>query len=82
MACHNYISRIDIQLHDKVTVSFQILGLVFNLEYHSQLFLKFKKLGQFQNPHYEQISKMSLNFIFCRKLTEKFKVRDKDQNAK
>ena len=34
-----------LQLHKKVTVSFWILGFVFNLEYHSQLFLKFKKQG-------------------------------------
>ena len=55
-----------LQAHEKVTVSFRILGFVFNLEYISQFFLKFVKQGQFQIPYDEQISKLSLTFIFCR----------------
>ena len=39
------------KLHKKVTVSFWIFGFVFNLEYLSQFFLKFKNHGQSQNPH-------------------------------
>ena len=74
--------QLTIQAHEKVTVSFRILGFFFNLEYFHQFFLKFKKHGQFQNPYDEQISKLSLIFIICRKLIEIFKVKDKDLNPK
>ena len=71
-----------VQSHEKVTVSFLIFGFVFNLEYLSQKFLKFKKQGQFQNPHDEQISELSLIITFGIKLTEIFNVIDKEQNPK
>ena len=67
-----------VQSEEKVTVGFRILGLVYNLEYLSQFFLKFKMQGQSQNSHDEQISKLSLIYIFGRKLTEILKVKDKD----
>ena len=71
-----------LQSREKVTVSLRILGFVFNLEYLIQFFLIFKKQRQFGNPHNEQISKLSLIFMFGRKLTEIFKVKDIDQNLK
>ena len=71
-----------IQSHKKVSGSFRILGFVFQLEYLSPFFLKFKKQEQFQNPSEEQILKLSLIFIFGRKLTKIFKFKDKDQNLK
>ena len=68
--------------HEKVTVSFLIFGFVFNLEYLSQFILKYLNKGQYQNCHEEQISKLSPIFLFCRKLTEIFKVKDNAQNQK
>ena len=68
--------------HEKVTVSFLIFGFVFNLEYLSQFILKYLNEGQYQNCHEEQISKLSPIFLFCRKLTEIFKVKDNARNQK
>ena len=55
---------------------------VFNLEYLSQFILKYLNEGQYQNCHEEQISKLSPIFLFCRKLTEIFKVKDNARNQK
>ena len=67
-----------VQSEEKVTVGFRILGLVYNLEYLSQFFFKFKMQGLSQNSHHEQNSKLSLIYIFGRKLTGIFKTFSSD----
>ena len=68
--------------HEKVMVSFLILSFVFDIEYLNQFIIKYWKKGQFQNSHEEHISKLSLIFMYGRKLAEIFKVKDNAQNQK
>ena len=48
-----------------------MLSIVFNLQYLSQNFIKFKDQGQFWNPHDEQIPKLSLGVQFDQEIMEK-----------
>ena len=54
--------------------SLQKLSNSFNVEYLRQFFIKSFNQGQFQNPHYEQISKMSPTKRSVEKLPEIFKL--------
>ena len=49
----------------------EMLSIVFNLQYLSQNFIKFKDQGQFWNPHDEQIPKLSLGVQFDQEIMEK-----------
>ena len=44
--------------------NFEVVSIVFNLKYLSQIFIKMSMLGVFRNPHDEQIPKLSLGFKF------------------
>ena len=60
-------------------IDFLKLSLVFNLEYLSQFFIKFKDLGQFWNVLGMGIPKLSSIFEIDEELTDLFKVEDKTQ---
>ena len=59
-------------------MTLQKSSLVFNLEYPSQFFIKFKDQGQFWNMLL-MILKLTLIFEFYAALTEKFKIEYKAQ---
>ena len=68
--------------HEKVTVSFLILSIVFNLEYFSKFSTIYKNQGQFWNMLLMRILKLAFISIFDNELTKIFMVKDKPQNQK
>ena len=55
------------------------MSLVFNIEYFSQFFIKFRDQGQFWNLLVMRIQKLTLIFELDAALTEISKVEDKAQ---
>ena len=63
-------------------MTLQKSSIVFNLEYPSQFFIKFKDDGQFWNLLVMRISKLTLIFEVYAAISEMFKVEDKAQFPK